>query len=171
MAKKQSKSKQPIWKTILILVGFIALPLIVGGLSAAITGDAMSKFGQFNKPPLAPPSWLFPVAWSILYVLMGIASFLIWSAKTSKKADEKEKKTLLTIYGIQLFFNFCWSLLFFLAEQYYFAFAWLIVMWVMIIILTVKSRKFSMTAMWMLIPYILWTTFAAYLNLAIAILN
>lgn len=164
-SKKSSKT-MPVWQKILLFIACVALPLVVGGVSAALTGDAMSKFGQFNQPPLSPPAWLFPVAWSILYILMGIASFLIIIAKTKNK-----KAGTLTIYGVQLAFNFAWSLIFFLAEQYWIAFFWLITMWLMIIVLTVKAKKFSMAAMWMLMPYILWTTFAAYLNISIAILN
>ena len=126
----------------------------------------MTKFGSFNQPPLAPPAWLFPVAWTILYILMGLASYLIWAK--SKNGTNKE---ILILYGLQLAMNFVWTPLFFLAEQYWFAFAWLVAMWIVIVMMMVKTKKVSVAALLLLVPYILWCTFAAYLNCGIAILN
>ncbi|MBQ3310120.1 tryptophan-rich sensory protein [Candidatus Saccharibacteria bacterium] len=157
-----------VWRFVLCVV----VPLVVGGISAALTMGAMSKFGEMKQPPLAPPAWLFPVAWTILYVLMGVASWFVWMK--GMRGGKKEKtfaKKWLFIYGLQLVFNFCWSPMFFNFQWYWFAFGWLIVMWLMIIALIVMARKYSMPAMWMLIPYVLWCTFAAYLNAGIAVLN
>ena len=160
------------WDKIWRLALCIAVPLAVGGLSAYLTMNNMSKFGQMNQPPLAPPAWLFPIAWTILYILMGLASYFIGlKFLTGKKAEKSVAKCALILYGVQLFFNFLWSPLFFNFEWYYFAFGWLLVMWALIIALIVKSAKISHPAMWCLIPYLCWTTFAAYLNLSIAILN
>ena len=85
------------WKPLLICV---AIPLAVGGLAALLTGDSMSVFSELEKPPLSPPGWLFPVVWSILYILMGIASYLVLTSD----ADKKAKDGALWVYGLQLFF-------------------------------------------------------------------
>lgn len=148
------------------LLKSIAVPLAVGGVSALITMDAMKSFGSLNQPPLSPPAWLFPLVWSILYVLMGIASYLVLVSDKPARA-----KTALTVYGVQLFFNFFWSIIFFNFEAYLFAFIWLIILWVLIIITAVLFFGINKTAGYLMIPYILWVTFAAYLNLAIYLLN
>lgn len=153
------------WQMIRRLAICIAIPLGVGLLSSALTMDAMEKFGMMNQPPLAPPAWLFPVVWTLLYIAMGVASYLIW------KKNAKNSKMALMIYGGQLFFNFCWSIVFFNFGWYWFALIWLLIMWGMIIALVKMSKDISRSAMWMLVPYLVWTTFAAYLNLGIAMLN
>ncbi|MBR3253141.1 tryptophan-rich sensory protein [Candidatus Saccharibacteria bacterium] len=155
----------------LIAVCLIALPLVVGLISAALTGDAMMNFNTLRQPPLAPPAWIFPFAWTILYLLMGVASYLIYRFKPKTPAEKDLRKTELIIYSIQLIFNFCWTIFFFRLGLRFFAFGWLVAMWLMIyalIFMTFKNRK---SAAWCLIPYILWCTFAAYLNIMIAMLN
>ena len=143
----------------------IIIPLAVGGLSALITMNQMELFETVAKPPLAPPRWLFPVAWTILYILMGIASYLLYIA------DTQEGREALVLYGVQLFFNFFWSIIFFNLEAYWFALIWLFIMWIIILLLLIKSRKVDERAFWLLLPYFIWTTFAFYLNFGIAILN
>lgn len=147
----------------------IAIPLIVGGLSAFITKDATKSFETINKPPLAPPSIIFPIAWTILYVLMGIASYIIY--QSNGLTDKKEKKDALILYIIQLIFNFFWSIIFFNLKMYYFAFIWLIILWIFIVLLLIKANRINKIAYYLLIPYIVWVTFAGYLNISIAILN
>ncbi len=174
MAKKARSTKtkslstgSKAWRVALCIL----VPVAVGGASAALTMGAMSSFGEMKQPPLSPPAWLFPVAWTILYVLMGLASWLIfWAGKKDSKKVLSAKAALI-IYGVQLVFNFCWSPVFFNFKWYWFAFGWLIAMWLMIIVLAVRTRKISLSAFWMLLPYILWCTFAAYLNCGIALLN
>lgn len=157
-----------IWRLALCIL----VPVGVGGLSAALTMGAMSSFGEMKQPPFSPPAWLFPVAWTILYVLMGLASWLIWYTGTCNAKTKDATRKLLIIYGVQLFFNFCWSPVFFNFKWYWFAFVWLIVMWAMIIALVAGVRKLlNRGAMVCLVPYLLWCTFAAYLNAGIAILN
>lgn len=163
-----------IWRIALSIV----VPIGGGVIISLFTRDTMEKFGMFNQPPLAPPAWLFPIAWTILYTLMGLASYYIWYhghiKKTNQKANSKTKKSYkstLVIYGIQLVFNFIWTPLFFSLGWYWFAFGWLIAMYILIVILMVKTFKISKPAFYMLIPYLLWCTFAAYLNCSIAILN
>lgn len=152
------------WKTLLIC---IAIPLLVGGISGFITMGAMDNFKALDKPPLSPPGWLFPVVWTVLFTLMGIASYLVLTSS----ASSKDITNALKLYAVQLLFNFLWSILFFNLELYTFAFIWLLVLWVLIIITTVKFYRISKPAGYLLIPYLLWVTFAAYLNLGIAILN
>ena len=149
------------WKK---LLKFIAVPLIVGGVSALLTMGSMKNFATLNKPPLSPPAWLFPVVWSILYVLMGIAAYLVAESKNSGG------KALL-YYGAQLIFNFFWSIIFFNFEAYLFAFIWLLVLWGLAAVTTVLFYRSSKLAGILMVPYMLWLTFAAYLNLAIYILN
>lgn len=169
MVKKKSYTTAgKVWRLALC----VAVPLLVGGLSALLTSSAMMKFGELNQPFLAPPAWLFPVAWTILYILMGLASYYIFmGGERGSKRDKEISRSALVVYGIQLALNFAWSLIFFNLRWYWPALVWLVVMWAMIVILIVKAHKVSKPAMWMLIPYILWATFASYLNLMIAILN
>ncbi len=154
-----------IKKTTLII--FILIPLLVGGLSALLTMGAMKDFALINKPPLSPPAWLFPVVWTVLYILMGISSYIIYTAPVS---DEKALKALIP-YGIQLIFNFFWSIIFFNLGWYLFAFIWLVVMLLFILITFKRFYEISKPAAFLLIPYILWTIFAGYLNFGIYLLN
>lgn len=156
-----------IWR----IVVCIAIPLAVGGLSAAISGNAMSSFSQMNQPTLSPPAWLFPIAWTILYILMGISSYLIWTARSVTPQSNSEIRNWLIVYGLSLLFNFCWSPVFFNMKWYWFAFIWLLALWVMIFYLVIRAKNISKTAMWLMIPYLLWLTFAGYLNVGIALLN
>ena len=110
------------WKN---LITAVAIPLAAGGLSAWITKDGMKAFETVNQPPLTPPMWLFPVVWSILFVLMGIASYLVVMQKG-------EDTKALTLYAVQLIFNFFWSIWFFNLGWYLFAFLWLVALWILI---------------------------------------
>ena len=152
------------WKSLLLA---LALPLAVGGLSALLSGGGMEAFESMAKPPLSPPGWLFPVAWSILYLLMGYASWRVFFSP----ADNGQIRSALTVYLIQLFFNFCWSILFFRFGLYWFAFGWLMALWVLILCSLVLFGRIDRTAGWLLVPYILWVSFAAYLNFGVAWLN
>lgn len=156
-----------IWNTrnVITLIVCIAIPLIIGAVSAFLTRNAMSSFESMNKPPLAPPGWLFPIAWTILYILMGIASFLML------RHNYEEHLFTLFIYCLQLLINFTWSIIFFTYEAYVFAAVWLALLVIMIIFLIIKTSKFSIPAMIMLIPYLAWCLFAMYLNVGIAVLN
>ncbi|MBQ9887322.1 MAG: tryptophan-rich sensory protein [Lachnospiraceae bacterium] len=142
----------------------IAIPLAVGALSALLTRGSMKAFATINQPPLSPPGWLFPVVWTILYVLMGIASYLVLSSP-------QPNSNALTVYAIQLFFNFAWSIIFFNMKQYLFAFIWLVILWLLILKTIILFYQSSKAAGYLMIPYLLWVTFAGYLNLAIYFLN
>lgn len=156
---------------ILFAIGLIILPLVVGVVSTGITGSTMMEFGRLNQPPLAPPAWLFPVAWTTLYILMGVASYLIYKLDPKTRAEQKLQTAEIIIYFVQLFFNFMWTILFFRLEARWVAFGWLIAMWLMIFALICICMKNRKAAAWCLVPYLLWCTFAMYLNVMIAILN
>lgn len=144
----------------------ILIALAVGGLSAFITRNNMDIYKELATPPLSPPAILFPIVWTILYVLMGISAAMIY---TSPKTDGKEK-ALLT-YGISLFVNFTWSIIFFNLNAFLFSFIWLIILWALIIATIVQYYKINKLAAYLQIPYAIWVTFAGYLNLGIWILN
>jgi len=149
------------WKA---LLGSLALSLGVGIVSALLTMGGMQQYQDMYQPPLAPPGWLFPVVWTILYILMGVAAYLVYETQESE-----QRSTALKLYGIQLFFNGVWSLIFFGAQAYFFAFIWLVVLWFFIYLTTKEFLQLNKTAGILMIPYLLWVTFAGYLNLAIAI--
>ena len=155
------------------LIIAILIPLLVGGLSAFLTKDAMVMFDAIKKPPLSPPGIVFPIVWSILYVLMGVARYSLYNLDEQKLSEEqiKFRNYTLVIYDIQLFFNFFWSIIFFKFSMYKFAFLWLIVLWVLVFIFIKNALKLNKISAYLMIPYLLWITFAGYLNVAIAILN
>ncbi len=154
-----------ILKTYLIS---IAISLAVGGLSALFTLGNMDIYSQITIPPLSPPSALFPIVWTVLYFLMGISSAKIYRSLLRNPTDAKIG---LLLYALQLIFNFFWSIFFFNFEAFTFSFFWLLALWFLIITMIVFFKKVSPAAAYLQIPYLLWVTFAAYLNLAIAILN
>lgn len=142
----------------------VAFPLGVGGLSALLTRHGMEAFRALNHPPLSPPDWLFPVVWAVLYILMGISSYLVLaSGKTSRPA--------LTVYGAQLAVNFLWSIFFFNMGWYLFSFFWLLLLLALIAATMFLFGKISKPAAWLLAPYLLWVAFAGYLNFSIYLLN
>lgn len=152
-----------MWKK---LLWCLAIPLGVGGVSALLTSGNMQLFEEINKPPLSPPGWLFPVVWTILYASMGVALYLVVMAKGAKS-----NLPAYISFGVQLFFNLFWSIIFFNARAYLFAFVWLVLLWVAIIVNIIFFYKVNKTAGKILIPYLIWVTFAGYLNFGIYLLN
>ena len=150
-----------------VLAICIAIPVIIGALSGIITSSAMDSFNSLDKPPLSPPSWLFPVVWTILFVLMGIASYFALMST----GRQSEITSAMIFYAVQLVFNFLWSVFFFNFGFLWFAFIWLVALWLLILITAVKFYALSPVAGYLMIPYILWVSFAGYLNFAIAYLN
>ena len=146
----------------------ILIALAVGGLSAFITRGSMDIYNEIKTPPLSPPSWLFPVVWSILFVLMGISATMIARNQT---ATNQDKEKALTFYAISLVFNFTWSIVFFNFRAFSVAFVILCVLWYLILRTILSYNKIDQLAAKLQIPYLLWVSFAGYLNLAIAILN
>lgn len=153
--------------SVFALIIALIIPLAVGGISAALTYKGMAEYGSMNKPPLSPPAWIFPVVWTIMYLLMGLASYLIFVSESNYHS----KTFALLVYAVQLAMNFMWSILFFNLGYYLFAFIWLFIMWGIVIVCAILFRGFSRVAAVLMIPYILWLTFAAYLNLGTYLLN
>ena len=155
---------------IVTLIIAIIIPLVVGGMSSFLTKDAMMIFDSVKKPPLSPPGILFPIVWTILYVMMGVSSYLIYKEKNNVNVKGLVKSTLI-IYGVQLFFNFFWSILFFKYSLYMVAFIWLVILWILVFVFIKNALKINKIASYLMIPYLIWMTFAGYLNIMIAILN
>ena len=141
----------------------ILIPVGVGLIIGAITSSSI-EYNTLIKPPLAPPSILFPIVWSILYVLMGV-SYGILESKSLVNSE------INFIYYLQLFVNAMWSIIFFTLEWRAFAFIWLIILILLIITMIIKFYNKNKVAGLLQIPYLLWSLFASYLNLSIYLLN
>lgn len=150
--------------TIQFIIG-ILIPLAVGGLSAAITQNGMMLYeASAVKPPLTPPGWVFSVVWTILYALMGIASVRVW-----KKAGGNSPA--VRVYALQLLFNFLWPILFFSLRSYLLSFIWILLLIILVIRTIDLFREVDPPAAKLLIPYLIWLLFAAYLNFYVFLLN
>ena len=148
------------------LIISLALPQLAGGLGAFFTITSIeSWFSTLVKPSWNPPSWLFGPVWTLLYILMGIACYLIW------KSDFPQKKGLLKLYAIQLILNALWSPAFFGMKSPLFGLMVIVPLWVAIMICIIQFRKVSTLASGLMVPYLLWVTFATALNTAILVLN
>ena len=152
------------WKRLGISV---AVPLAVGGISALLTKDSMILFEAVKKPPLSPPMWLFPVVWSILYIMMGLAAYLVWMSDKPKR----KKELAFVYYAIQLAFNFGWSIIFFNIAEYLAAFIWLCLLWFFILLTTIQFFSIDKSSGSLMIPYLLSDSFSGYLNYGVYILN
>lgn len=135
----------------------------VGLLSGFVSREGMAQYAQMaDKPLLAPPGWVFPVVWTVLFALMGIGAAKIWAAPKSQA-----KSRGLNLFISQLIVNFFWSPIFFNAQAYGLAFFWLSLLWVLVALMILQFRKVDRTAAILQIPYLLWLTFGAWLNWAI----
>lgn len=152
---------------LLLLVECIALPLLVGVLSALLTREGVQTYATMEKPPLSPPAILFPIVWTILYVLMGIGSYLVLTSDGSKE----DIKSALSVYVWQLLVNFLWPTFFFNFQWYLFSFFWLVLLWILVLIMLICFYRVSKVAAYINIPYLVWLTFAGYLNLGVYFLN
>ena len=152
------------WKKLIVS---LLIPLAVGGLSAFITRGDMDIYTKIERPPLSPPGKLFPIVWSILYFLMGVSLYIIWNSR----ARTDEKRSAIIFFALQLFMNFIWSPIFFSMQQYLLGFVVLVILWIFIIAMIISFKRISPIAAYLQIPYLLWVTFAGYLNLGIYILN
>ncbi len=154
-----------LWKKIKIYVISVLISLGVGGLSALLTKNNMEIYSSINRPPLSPPSFLFPIVWTILFILMGISAAIIY------KSHSPLRRSALRVYIVQLIFNFLWTLIFFNVQAYTFASVWIIALLALIVFMIIKFYKIKPLAAYLQIPYLLWVTFASYLTIAIAVLN
>lgn len=150
-----------------LLVVCIAIPLAVGGLAALLSGGGMDVFSMMKKPPLSPPTWLFPIVWTILYTLMGVSSYLILTAD----APREQKDDAIRIYGWQLLVNFLWPTFFFNYQWFLFSFFWLVLLWLLVLLMIWRFKDISKIAALLNLPYLLWLIFAGYLSFSIWLLN
>lgn len=148
-------------KRIVPLIASMLLPLAIGMISAALSSGGMASYANMNKPPLSPPAWVFPAAWTILYLMMGLASYYVITSETAWNS----KKMALILYAIQLGMNFFWSILFFNLNMYLAAFFWLLIMWSIVFVCIFRFFGINRLAGVLMVPYICWLTFAAYLNM------
>ena len=155
--KKQINTKQLLLQ--------IAIPLLTGALSGFLTSNNISIYSTLNTPSFSPPGFLFPIVWTILYLLMGISSYLIIAT------DSLNKTYALSIYGIQLFLNFLWSIVFFNLQNYTGAFIILMILWFLILLMIINYWQINAVAGILLLPYLIWVTFAGILNLYIVLFN
>ena len=144
----------------------IALSLVIGGLSALFTMMGMEDYRLAEKPALTPPEIVFPIVWTILYTLMGISAARVWIA-----SEDKGSNGGLMLYAIQLVVNFFWSIIFFTLQAYGFAFFWLLFLWLLVLLMIISFSKTDKIAAYLQVPYLLWLSFAGYLNFMIWILN
>lgn len=137
------------------------LSLGAGILGTILSGGTMQQ--NLYQPPLAPPGWLFPIVWTILYILMGIAAYRI------SLSNSLQKEEALRWYFAQLIANVGWTVLFFRFDAYWLSFFWLLLLWYLIFMTLKRFYEIDKIAGLLLVPYLIWVTFAGYLNLAIAI--
>ena len=155
------KRKWPVY------AAWIAGAEAVGALSGWLTRGGAEHYQRLIlKPPLSPPAPVFPAVWAALFALMGAGAARIWLAPAGPA-----RTRALGLFGVQLAFNFCWSLIFFNAGAYGFALLWLAALWGLILGMLLAFRKVDRPAAWMQLPYLLWVSFAAYLNFGVWALN
>jgi len=151
------------WLKLIISILIPFLASIIGGF---FTANSISTwYSTLNKPFFNPPSWIFGPVWTLLYLFMGIALFLVWTSKS------KNKKYAYVFFGIQIFLNALWSILFFGLQNPLFAFIEIILLWIFILLTIIYFYRIHKKTIYLLIPYILWVSFAAVLNYFIMILN
>ncbi len=155
-------------KKFIKLVLSLIICLSAGFIGSIFTRQSVSTwYPTINKPSFNPPNWIFSPVWTTLFILMGIALFLVWQ----KGLSEKTNRFAFIIFIIQLIFNMAWSLAFFGLKSPFLGFLVIIVLLLLILLTIMKFFKVSKVAGWLLIPYILWVSFATVLNFSIWILN
>ena len=155
-----------MWNKYRPYVGFSAAALAVGGLSALLTSGAMRDFSALDQPPLSPPGWIFPVVWTLLYVLMGVGMAIVW-----RETSGRERKRAVEAWALQLAANFFWTILFFRLEARLLAFFWLLLLLALAVHMTALFDRHSDLAGKLQLPYLAWLAFAGYLNFAVWLLN
>ena len=156
--------KQSKWKTYAL---WIAATEAVGALSGFLTREGTKLYSEsIVKPPLSPPAIVFPIVWGVLYALMGVGA-----ARVSLTPASALRTRGLRLFWLQLAFNFVWSILYFNLQAYGLAFAWLVILWALILLMTLTFNKVDRTAALLQIPYLVWVAFAGYLNVGAWFLN
>lgn len=152
------------WK---IYALWIAATEAVGALSGWLTREGVKVYEQtVTKPPLSPPSWVFPVVWGILFALMAIGAARVYLSPAGP-----ERTRSLRLYGLQLAVNFVWSIIFFNLQAFGLALVWLVLLWILVLRMLLAFRRVDPVAGWLQLPYLLWVSFAAYLTAGVLLLN
>lgn len=159
------KSVANFWNRYKVYIISILIPLAVGGISYFISKDATKSFYLVKQSRLTPPMWLFPLVWSVLYVLMGIGAAMIYKSK------HKLRAAALRVYAVQLAVNFLWSPIFFNARAFGVAFVWLVILWLLICYMALLFKEVRPLAGYLQLPYLVWVTFAGYLTYMTYALN
>ena len=154
------KNRQNLYDMIISIL----IPVAVGSISALIS-RIPGRYAGMQQPPFSPPAIVFPIVWTALYILMGISAYMI------SRSEDARKSRALSVYALQLFFNFFWSILFFRFSWYLPAFFWLAAMSVLILIMIFRFFQIKPLAAYLQIPYLFWCLFAAYLNFGVYWLN
>jgi tryptophan-rich sensory protein len=150
------------------LLTSVLLCQLAGAVGSVFTASSIENwFSLLEKPVFSPSSWIFFPVWVVLYTLMGISLYIVWG----KGVQQREVKIGLLIFGLQLGINILWSVLFFGLKSPYYAFIEIIFLWLAILLTIFQFRKISKTASYLLLPYIIWVSFAALLNYYLWILN
>lgn len=148
------------------LIIWVVATELVGALSALISGGNFSEFySSLEQPPFAPPGWLFPVMWSILYALMGVSAYLIWESGNTRR------KGAIILYGAQLFANFLWTPVFFGLKSLKGATVVVVIMLILITVMIISFLRINKTAAYLNLPYLFWTAFATYLTIGVTVLQ
>lgn len=151
----------------LLLITFVILTEVVGGLSGYLAGNSREVFLALNQPPLAPPSWVFPIGWVILYALMAIAACLAYTQSKSARNDSSP----LYFYLVQLFINFSWSIVFFRWRSLWGAVVTIFLLDLAVLLTMRNFKKYSPIAQKLMFPYLIWILYATYLAIHIALIN
>ena len=147
------------------LLFYIITTILIGTIPSIFVFKSMNVYNSLNRPPLSPSSIVFPIAWIILYMLMGISIYIIMQSK------RKLKKIARLIYYIQLVTNALWAPIFFGFKEYFFSFLWILMLIVLVITMISIFYKISKKSAYIQIPYLLWLLFVSYLNFGIFVLN
>ena len=150
------------WGSYVLFIGIAVFTEIISGL---LSSGSMQTYGQLQKPPLNPPGILFPIVWTVLYILMGISAARIYQTGAAGVQQA------LILWGVQLAVSFVWSLIFFNAGAYFAAFLWILLLWGLVLAMILCFRRIDTAAALLQIPYLIWITYAGYLSFSIWRLN
>lgn len=154
------------------LIISLSLPLLSGFLGSFFTSPSIPGwYASLVKPSFNPPSWIFGPMWTLLYILMGISVYLVWSSSSSSLFNKKNNKTAVYLFWIHLFFNAIWSMIFFGMQNIGLAMLDILIIWTFIVVLIIKFWRINKVSAYLLIPYLLWVSFASLLNFSIWVLN
>lgn len=149
------------------LIIFVVSAELVGAMAGILAGNSFSFYKELVKPPLSPPGWVFPLTWAVLYALMGISAYIIHTSD----AEDDEKRSAFIIYGAQLAVNFFWTIAFFRLRSIGLSVGVILLLLILIAAMILRFRRVSKAAAYLNIPYLLWTIFAAYLDIGVLVLN